>query len=100
MATNTRPELPIQMAVCRPDYQIMMYVVDGLTCQSTDHCPHCVLEGSSVQANAWLPTGDGQHEFMECCMSCLVPVIDSTPWVDTTQPITVEVDRGATARPF
>jgi hypothetical protein len=100
MATNTRPILPIHTVVTRPDYQLVMYVVDELTCASTDHCPHCVLEDSRVQANIWLPLGDGTHAFEESCLPCLIPVLDSGPWIDRTQPITVEVAHGATQRPF
>jgi hypothetical protein len=37
---------------------------------------------------------------IESCLSCLIPVLDSTPYLDTDRTIIVEVARSASRRPF
>lgn len=80
-----------------------IHVVDYLLASHTDVCAHC-LE-NTVEANAWVTldsdndTGQPQV-IVECCLPCLIPVLDATPYLDDTQTITVEVHRSATHRPF
>lgn len=88
----------------RTRYDITMEIVDRLSCVSTDHCPYCVGEHSSVTCNVWV-TLDGflpedDQLVLECCQPCLIKVIDTMPYLDETMPITVEVITSVTNRPF
>lgn len=81
-----------------------------LNVRVTDHvdnegepCEHCQTEGQTVQAVAYVALGEpGEHraDTIQCCRDCLIPALDSTPWLDTDRPIVVEVARSATRRPF
>ena len=82
------------------EYTLAVTIVDALTCVTTDFCPWCVRQGSTVQVNAWVVLEGGSTEIVESCLGCLVQAIDYTPYADTTQTITVEVTRAATMRPF
>jgi hypothetical protein len=66
-------------------------------------CKHCQLEDATVQVQAYITLGEaGVHvdTMLESCLACLVPALDSAPYLDTDQPIVVEVARSATLRPF
>lgn len=63
------------------------------------HCVHCQGMDAVVQANAYVPAA-GEVVFLEACMACILPAIDAVPYLDTDTPITLEVSRDATARPF
>lgn len=86
-------------------YVLKIAIVDSLTCESTPFCPHCVLEDSRVECNAWVTLADPNPEFitslvLETCTACLIKVIDTMPWLDGAVAIDVEVARNATCRPF
>jgi hypothetical protein len=61
-------------------------------------CQHC--QSNPTQCNAWVTFDGGEQDIVECCMACLIGVLDSTPYLDDTQTIPVEVVRSATHRPF
>jgi hypothetical protein len=75
-------------------------IVTDLLFVSTDHCPQCVLEDSSVQCNAWITLEGGGQDIVETCSACLIRTLDALPYLDNTHTITVEVHRAATLRPF
>jgi hypothetical protein len=79
---------------------LKVYAVDHLACVSTDYCPWCVGEDSTVECNAWAVIEGGTYQIVECCRTCLIPVLDSVPYLDDTATIDVEVHRNATNRPF
>jgi hypothetical protein len=88
------------MTSTRTAYILKIAIVDNLTCETTDFCQFCVLEDSRVECNAWVTFESGNTDILECCTHCLVKAVDTTPYLDTTVAIDVEVLRGATNRPF
>jgi hypothetical protein len=87
-------------------YDLRVTIVDHVDNEGAD-CEHCQLEDTTVQAQAYVTLGESNfasspqsRELIECCLACLIPAIDSTPYVDTDCPIVVEVARSATRRPF
>jgi hypothetical protein len=83
-------------------YDLAVRVIDHVDNEGKP-CEHCQLTDATVQAQAYVTLGDPgyRHEDMiECCLACLIPALDSTPWLDTDRPIVVEVARSASRRPF
>jgi hypothetical protein len=62
-------------------------------------CEHCQEEGAEVRAQIYL-TAMGEQQMLSTCMACVVPAVDSVAYLDTEQPITLEVSRDVTSRPF
>jgi hypothetical protein len=87
------------MTTTGTSYDLRVTIVDHVDNEGAD-CEHCQLEGHAVQAQAYAYITDTTRELIECCQACLIPAIDSTPYVDTDRPIVVEVARSATRRPF
>jgi hypothetical protein len=83
-------------------YDLSVRVTDHVDGQG-EPCTHCQLVDATVQCVAYVALGEpGEHraDTIECCLACLIPVLDSTPYLDTDRPIVVEVARSATRRPF
>lgn len=80
-------------------YDLQVTIVDHVDNEGAP-CEHCQLEGATVQAQAYAYITDTTRELIECDLACLIPAIDSTPYVDADRPIVVEVARSATRRPF
>jgi hypothetical protein len=81
------------------DYYVAFTVVN-LGIQTGD-CARCA-EPANARAGYSRnePTEDEQRDYAEVCLACLLPYIDSIAYLNAEIPIEVEVDRGATARPF
>lgn len=64
-----------------------------------EQCQHCQMEGASIRAQIYL-TAAGEEQMLETCMACIIPAVDAVAYLDDEYPITLEVERNATARPF
>lgn len=81
------------------DFILSVKVITQLDNQD-EPCPYCQLEDQVIQAQAYATTVSGHRRIVECCLSCLIPQIDGTPYLDAAVAIVVEVARTATLRPF
>jgi DUF1680 family protein len=85
------------------NYSIRLSIVDRQV-HNHAHCLICQDIGSVIEAEVYLPVeaGDGHlsKKHIDCCVGCVIPVIDSEPYVASDQTIEVEVYRGSTLRPF
>lgn len=94
---------PSVTLAARTEYKITLSIVDR-PIHNSDHCPVCQDIGSVVEAAVYLPVecGDGHldRKYVECCVGCVVPVIDNERYLASDQTIQVEVYRGMTLRPF
>lgn len=91
------------MAAMTTTYQLSVRIIDSPLDNEGEPCEHCQLEGVTVQAQAYATLGEpGEHreDMIESCLACLIPALDSTPYLDTDRPIVVEVARLTTRRPF
>jgi len=83
-------------------YDLRIQIVEFVDHEG-EACDYCQQEGHVVQAQAYLSLGeaaDVRRHMISTCLPCLVPAIDSTPYLIEDRMITVEVARSATARPF
>lgn len=83
-------------------YQLDIRIVDHVDNQG-EPCEHCQEIGQEIQTQAYIMFGESGEQVyttLESCLACLIPALDSTPWLDTDRPIVVEVARSATRRPF
>jgi hypothetical protein len=87
------------MTTTGTSYDLRVTIVDHVDNEG-EPCTWCQLENATVQAQAYLPIGTVTQDMVECCLACLVPVIDSTPYLDSGSRVVVEVARSATRRPF
>lgn len=81
-------------------YSLSVHVVDHVDNEGSV-CNHC--GEAPIQVTLYLPIGDGNRvdiETVDTCRACMLPVLDSTDYLETTHSITVEVARSATLRPF
>lgn len=82
-------------------YDLRVQIVEHVDNEG-EPCDHCQLYGNVVQAQAYVVTDNRTlaRQMIETCLACLIPAIDSTPYVEATFSIAVEVARSATRRPF
>jgi hypothetical protein len=80
------------------DYYVAFTVVDFNVAGDCARCGEPANTSVGYSRNE--PTEDEQRDYAEVCLACLVPYIDSIAYLNTDIPIDVEVDRGATVRPF
>jgi hypothetical protein len=62
-------------------------------------CVHCQEEGAEVRAQVYLAAA-GEDQLLSTCMACVIAAVDSVAYLDTERPITLEVSRDVTSRPF
>jgi hypothetical protein len=79
------------------DFRIDVRIVDTVDNQGLV-CEHC--QDEPVMVTLYLPVDSGEAVNGECCTSCMVSVIDATPYLETTHNVVAEVARDATNRPF
>jgi hypothetical protein len=64
-------------------------------------CTYCGEEPSVSVLSYTTDCGtERETHFRDLCMTCVVPVLDSVAYLDESMPITLEVARVATERPF
>lgn len=81
-------------------YDIHVVIVDGVGGLGYE-CTYCGEAACATQLSYSTDCGtERETHFHDLCMRCVVPVIDSVSYLDETMPITLEVARVATARPF
>lgn len=81
-------------------YSLSVHVVDHVDNEG-ETCGHC--GEAPIQVTLYLPIGDGRAveiETEDTCRACMLPVLDTTDYLEVTHTITVEVARSATLRPF
>jgi hypothetical protein len=88
------------VATAASTYSLSVRVVDHVDNEGMI-CGHC--GEAPVQVTLYLPIGEGRNVDItneETCTACMIPVLDTTDYLEATHTITVEVARLATLRPF
>jgi hypothetical protein len=83
-------------------YELSVRIVNHVDNEG-EPCKHCQLEDHTVQAQAYITLGEAGvsvDTMLESCLACLLPALDSAPYLDTERVIPVEIARSATDRPF
>jgi hypothetical protein len=84
-------------------YSVRVHVVDDVPDEG-EQCTVCQEIGRVIAALVHYsyaePGEEADRDCRPCCLCCIFPFIDSVPWLNIDQTITVEVSRGATRRPF
>lgn len=75
--------------------------IPGDVAVGTATCDYCG-ENEAVSVLSYITDTGTEREthYRDLCLACVVPVLDSVPYLDEQAPITLEVSRYATARPF
>lgn len=90
------------------EYSLTVRVIDHVDNEG-EPCTQCQMEDATVQCQAYLHQSYAVQQdpgmatttvLIESCLACLIPALDSAPYLDTDRPIVVEVARSATNRPF
>lgn len=81
-------------------YQVSISIVDSISGLGWN-CDYCGLGEAVAELTYSTDCGtERETHFRDLCMTCVVPVLDSVSYLDETMPITLEVARAATERPF
>jgi hypothetical protein len=101
MTTTTAAALLSLKAKSAADYYLAVAIVpttgvEHMTCTRCDE-GKCVAVVSFSRNE---PTEGAERNYRDVCLACVIPLIDSIDYLNTDEPIEVEVSRGATNRPF